>query len=400
MDLLDFIADQNSKSDLADWAKTQYGQSNPALAQLAAADPNSFRQILPNLVQKQQEAEALSGLYGKTTEAPKAPTLQAFGEGNNGDQIPGMAIPQSLPTDPMGQLQAPVQQPSGPTAIQKIAAALPSLPAGLQSIFGQQLALQGMGGESGGGSVVDKQAEAIANYQLPPLSSYQLKSPVGMAIQNAVLDKNPDYDATHYKERTKTAQDFSAGGSAGQKITQAQTTINHLASYMDAADKYGGVDAGPASAPLNSIRNWWNSQDKDRIAASQFGDLGGDELAKMLAGSNGSTEADRRQNEGKFTLSNGPDARKAAAQTAIQAIFGKLEPVTDQYNKSYGTSKTAFDLLSPETQQSLAKLGMTPEGAQEQAPQSALSQMQNPQASPQITPEMARAELARRKKAK
>lgn len=49
-------------------------------------------------------------------------------------------------------------------------------------------------------------ADGIANYQLPPLSSWALKSPEGQATMAEVMKKNPEYDATKYTGKQSGAR--------------------------------------------------------------------------------------------------------------------------------------------------------------------------------------------------
>ena len=114
--LLDFIADQNSKSDLADWAQATLGQSNPGLAQLAAADPNSFRQLLPSIIQQQMGQQAITQLYGgnsptQPTQSQAVPELQY---GSQGDSNPNAPVPQGLPTQGTSPLAQLTQSPTQP----------------------------------------------------------------------------------------------------------------------------------------------------------------------------------------------------------------------------------------------------------------------------------------------
>lgn len=395
-DFLDFIADQRSKSDLADWAQSQYGQSNPGFAQLAAADPDTFRKLLPTIMQQSNEQNAINSAYDLNKPPPAATpspsALLQLADGNYGDQQPNAPIPQTLPAlDQQGLSLQPqaVQPPQQPSALQKLAGSMAFLPPALQALVGQQLMYSGIGGDGAGGGL-SKQAQAIASYKEAPVTGNQLKSPQGMALQNMVLDANPDYDATKYKERQKVATDISPGGVLGQKLSAAETAINHLSSMMDASSQLGGVNASFVSQPINAVRNYFHNQDPALIGYNRFANMSGDEIAKFVAGASGGTLEDRTSQKDALTVNNSPKARQAAAQAAVQTMFGKLEPIADQYNKAYDDHKTAFDFLSPETQKSLTKLGMSPDGTSDAAStayapaQSALAQIAAPQSQGQV----------------
>lgn len=204
---------------------------------------------------------------------------------------------------------------------------------------------------------------------MAPPTGQQLRTPWGLAVQAKVLEQNPDYDANVFKERTKTKQDMSPGGVMGQKIGQAQTAINHLASWLESSNKLPSVQAGMASSPINKLINMWNSQNPNLVAAKRYQEMSGDEIAKFISGAGGSTENDREAQRELLSVDASPSARQAAAQSAIQTMFGKLEPIADQYNKAYGTNITPEDLLSPETKKSLSSMGMLSDKGEQQLQQ-------------------------------
>jgi len=150
----------------------------------------------------------------------------------------------------------------------------------------------------------------------------------------------------------------------GQKLTQVQTAINHLALLKQASDNLGGADAGVVSPLLNMIYNKYNSQDPDKINYDRFSKMSADEIAKFVAGATGNTEKDREAQLDLLSINNSPKARSQAIQAAVQTMLGKVEPITDQYNTAYGTKKSSFDLFSPETLKSLKTIGMLPEDTQ------------------------------------
>lgn len=206
--------------------------------------------------------------------------------------------------------------------------------------------------------------KAINDGREPYPTGQSAKSPMGIMTVNALTQAYPGFDATTWAARNKTAKDLAPGGAIGQKVTQAETAINHLAAMMGASPGVGGVDAGFASPAVNNVLNYFKNQNQDVLTYNRFSDMSGDEIAKFVAGSDGGTEADRFGQKSKLSINNSPDARKAAAQAAVQAVFGKLEPMISQVNQVYGTNKTVYDFLSTKGQKSLTALGMVPDSAQ------------------------------------
>ena len=399
MGLLEFLADQRSKSDLADFSANQWGQDSWQ-AKLAQADPESFRQILPTQMGQVSQQSAINQAFPQPSSQPTVVPQQVFpiGAGGSGDQQPSAPVPQSLPTQdfsPLASLTQPQTIPAAPpTPLQRMMANYSQLPPNLQAVAAQ-MQQYGGGGDGSGGSQIEPFAQAVADYKMP-LSNLSRNPALQLAVKDMVLAINPDYDETKYKERQNVAASMAPGGNIGQKLTQVQTAINHLAAYKTASDNLGGVNAGFLSQPINAIGNYFRSQNPDLIKEQRLQSMAGDEVARFTAGSSGGTEADRKQQQDLLSITQSPQARTAAAQAAVQTMFGKLEPIADQYNKAYGKNISPADLLSDETKSSLAKLGMLPDNATPPAAggSSALAQM-SPQ-SGGITPAMAQAELARR----
>jgi hypothetical protein len=418
--ILDLIAEQNALSGIQKYAQNVYGESNPQFAQLAQDDPRLARQMLPDMIKQEmarnKESSAFRDYYGIgqpdqngiTWNSPDVSALARMQEiQTTSSQAPKGSDfdPNSMygqnPVDQQAQYDLTPQQ-TALLAIQnaqkakaqsdqsKKVSALASLPPSFQGQAAQQLAMGGMGGTEVG--AIDRIAASIANYQQAMPKGINRNSPMAIAINNRVLELNPDYDENQFKEQTKVKQDMSPGGVMGQKIAQAQTAINHLAAYKEASDKVGGVDANLLSGPVNSVLNLFKNQSPEYKAAQGLQTLAGDEVAKFISGTSGSTDASRKAQEDQYSLNQSPGARTAAAQTSIQALFSKLEPIADQYNKAYNKNITPVDLLSDETKLSLAKLGMLP-GGTELPKQSALAGISKKSG---VTPDAAQAELARR----
>jgi len=265
---------------------------------------------------------------------------------------------------PRAQIQP---QPDNSEQLKKWGA-IAALPSNMQQQAILNLTTSGGGTGVGGGMTGDELLKNLPSSDANmvtamhegrvPFTGMSSRSPQMQRIVALTEQAFPDFDATAWQERSKVSKDFSAGGGSGQKITQVQTAINHLASLADASEKLGGANAGFVSPLLNGAYNMTQSQNPALLAYKRFSDLAGSEIANFVAGGRGSTLADRQHQAGELDINNSPEARLSAAQTGVQAMFGKLEPIVEQYNKSFGTNKNVTDFLSPETKGSLAKLGM------------------------------------------
>lgn len=338
--LFDYLGEQNALSGIQDWAQQQYGQSNPGLAALAQADPRSFRELLPSLVGKQMESQAIQQFYGK----PQGQPLQQ-GQPMDAD---AMLAPQPPQDDPIQRYQA-----------------FAGLPKELQALAGPQLAMSGLGGQGPGTGLTGEdflkslpsplanQVKALDEGRLP-FTSMSSRSPQMQALMQYAQQYDPEFDATVWQQRSKTAQDFnSTGGKSRQNITQIETALNHLASLKDASDTLGGW--GFVNAALrNPIMD--ATSDPRLVAYNTISKTAADEVSKATAGPGGSTQADREERMKEFTAGQAPEARNSSIQSAIKLLAGRLEPLAANYNNAMGTSKIPTELLSPEAQKSYARI--------------------------------------------
>lgn len=400
--ILDYFRQRSEVSGLQDWAKaqSQAGSLDPALADLAQKSPSMFMEIFPKALEKQQEQNAINKAYGLNAQPD---TSNQLTPGNLGDIQANAPVPQALPTGEGLQLN-PV--PAKQTALQRMAGQMAYLPSSLQSVAAQGLMFQGMddtSGASGQSSGVPSGAHGIAKAmiegRIPLPSSFALKTPYWQQMMQLAQQIDPQFDATIWAQRNKTVQDFNAtGGKSRQNIMSIETAMNHTAALKELSDKAGGVDnAWILNYPLNAAHNAYlgATSDANRNAYNELAKTAADEIARATAGPGGSTESDRKARLEAFSLNNSPEARTEALQTALQMLEGRLEPMAESYNNAMGTAKRPTELLSPNAQSSYMKvMGMQPENATASGNYpSALAQIGQG-----VTPDMARAELARRAK--
>lgn len=379
--LLDFITDQHEKSGIQKWAADQAQQGNldQSTADIAKSAPGFFRdQILPGIMQRQQQGSALATVYGQQQQ-----------------QQP--SIPQGMPLDADTYLPQQLAGPPAPPPVDnsKITA-ISGLPPAAQQLALQNLQLGGFGENGNNGLLDSSYIKAVANYKkAPPPATISQRNPIlAMAVNNAILSQNPDYDDKKYAAMKASEKDMNPGGRVGDKLVQAGTAINHLADAQTASDQMGGVDLGFASPMINAGINAYNSQSPALQNYQRFSKQGADEVA-AFTGSN--TIPGMASQEALLSQNKAPSARTSAIQAAVQTMFDKLQPEVDAYNRVQGTNKTPADFMSPQTKQSLVRLGIlsTDQGAQPATGATAASG-----SSSLPTPEQAKAILAARRAGK
>lgn len=395
--LLQYLTDSAQRSRAQDYAAQQYG-ADSSQAAYANAFPEQFAQLEAQKYQKQAEGQAIQQFYGGGAQqggaqAPQGQTQQqadqqaqnagitwddpGFADMGGGSALAALAQQQQQPAQPQG--------PS-PSSLARYGA-IANLPGPLQSIAAQQMMFEG---NSGGGvsniTSLDQLPAAmaptiksmLAGKADPSLMRRNPATPLLLQIANQI---DPNFDQTTWQQRSKTAKDFTPGGKVGGQLTQAQTAINHLSSMVEASDKLGGASAGIASPLLNSVYNATQSQNPALIDYNRYAGLGGDDIANFIGGGKSTIEA-REKQANQLSINNSPDARKEAAKVGVQAMFAKLEPTVDEYNRNFGTNKSVTDFLSPETKNSLAKLDLLPgaDASTSASPPSALGRLTAPAA--------------------
>lgn len=360
--LFDYIGEQSNLSGLQQWTQNGGLKADPDMSQLAQLAPRTYAEVFPQMLQKQAEGNAIQQFYGSGSQGQQTQPQQ-------------QPVPQGVPQDADTALQQ-MQQPPQPAQPDNSARyqAMAYLPTALQSVAAQQMMMQGIGGDSTGQIAGGTPEERMKNLQASnPMIASTVQSMLSGRADPTLLRRNPqlpvllnlannidpNFDQTTWQDRSKTAKDFSPGGKVGMQLTQAQTAINHLATMVDASDKLGGASLGPVSPLANSIYNATQSQNPALIDYNRYSQLGGDDIANFIGGGKSTIEARQKQAD-LLSANNSPDARKEAAKVGVQSMFAKLEPVVDEYNRNFGTSKSVPDFLSPETKGSLAKLNLLP----------------------------------------
>ena len=259
--LLEFIADQNSKSDLANWAQKNLGDTNPGLAQLAQADPNSFRQMLPSIIQQQMQQSALAQLSAPSPATSPAAAPQYAG--SVGDSQPNAPIPQGLPSnyDPISsegqsyygnaaqsQTAQPTQQQT--TAQQSAFALLPQF-------------VRAAGGNLGQGVSALKEFNSLT---VPPGMG---AIPQGQRYVNGQLQTVPGAMTEGQKDRDKDFADVYTPFKMTGGMQNQQTQIAGIQNVIDKLNS-GDVTTGHGTLAPFALNDEGDAGTVGRLADNSF----------------------------------------------------------------------------------------------------------------------------------
>lgn len=199
-------------------------------------------------------------------------------------------------------------------------------------------------------------AKGIANYQLPPLTGFVLRSNQGQAIMSQVLRENPDYQATNYNSFNRMETAASVGKFADSNNAM-NTTLGHLKMLSDAGKalnsgdlqtlntikaRYGILTGGDAGTVYNAIVN--------RV---------GPEITRAYIGAGAGTLEDRKGNKIDFDIAQSPKQRESNIQASIELLASKIKANQDQYNQgTYGRGRKK--MLTQESEDFLKERGVNP----------------------------------------
>ena len=177
--------------------------------------------------------------------------------------------------------------------------------------------------------VIQKNAEAIANYESPPLTGS------GMGGQNAIImskvrELNPNFDASKFKIAQKTRQDFTTG-KQGQAVQSMNVAVDHL----DTLDK-AAKELNNGNIPLfNSIAQSY-AKNTGQSAPTNFDALKsivGSEVAKAVSGG-ASALGDREEIRREIDKANSPQQLAEVIKKYQQLMAGQLKGLKQTYESA------------------------------------------------------------------
>lgn len=196
-------------------------------------------------------------------------------------------------------------------------------------------------------------AQAIANYQQMPMTSFSIRTPQGQAIMARVQQINPDYHSQYYGTFQKTENDATTG-KIGTSANALNTMMGHLSVLNQAAD---ALNNGNLQV-LNHLANGIGAQtgnDAKTVYDTIVHRLG-PEVTKAYLASGGSV-GERGTNEEDFSSNLSPSQIKANIGVSAQLADSKIKALQDQYQRgTYGRGRQ--QLISPEAEQARQQLTM------------------------------------------
>lgn len=210
-------------------------------------------------------------------------------------------------------------------------------------------------GVSGDGSVdpnLQKVAQQIATYRLPPPSGLNARSPRGMQLMAAVSDIDPTYDATQYGAK-KAALTSLTSGKDGQTLDQTNTAVQHLTQLKGLL---GALNTGDVQI-INQAKQAYQTATGDPAPtnAAVVANMAAGEVNKVVTGGPGA-EADRDLSRAAVQLKGSPEQQQGAMDQIIGLMAGRLNSTRNRFQQAK-LGPTFDNMLLPETKAALAAHG-------------------------------------------
>jgi len=211
---------------------------------------------------------------------------------------------------------------------------------------------------------LDSVATAIANYKLPPLASYSMKTPQGLAIMSKVAEMNPDYDAKKFKAMQGTLDKYTYG-KGSEVITAFKTANSHLDALGDVVDQ---LDNGDEKS-LNRLGNAFAKEFNLSKAPGDFDAMKqaiAQEIEKTFSGSAGAL-ADRQELEKSLDAAKSPENLKSVIGDYKRLLQGKIAASKESFESGMAATPN-FELKPKQTPATFPKgtPGDTDKGKAEQ----------------------------------
>lgn len=183
---------------------------------------------------------------------------------------------------------------------------------------------------------IENMAQLIANRQIPALSGFAMRSPMGMQVMARLKELAPDYQAGDFQVALKAEKDFSTG-KQGNTVRSFNVGIAHLNTLDKLADALHNGNIQQINRFAQEV-----SQQTGGAAPTNFNaakKIVGDEIVKAIVGAGGGV-SDREEVGKQMARANSPAQLKGVISTYKELMNGQLGGLQKQYEAA--TRKTDF----------------------------------------------------------
>jgi len=208
---------------------------------------------------------------------------------------------------------------------------------------------------------------AVDEGRMPLPTGAAQRMPQNIALMELLSRYDPGFTAQDYASKLATRKDFTAGPTA-KNITALNTVMQHVKELDGAAGDLNNWHSGwlPTTGMLNKGTEMLREGQQDP-RLSRFNTAANAVANELERAFRGNTTAISGIEEWRKGLnpSMSPEQWQASRGTLMKLLGGRLEAVTDQYNRGMGSAKDPMMMLSPGAAQAYKEL-QSPQGQQRQ----------------------------------
>lgn len=201
---------------------------------------------------------------------------------------------------------------------------------------------------------VQNEVKALAEGRLP-ISSYALRSPKMWPLIEKTMQYDPSFDASNYTIRQGVRKDFTSGKTSNN-ITAINTAIGHIGTMGELSEALNNGDVKRVNQLYNAISSETGHPEVNNfnIAKSAVGD----ELMRVFR-QVGSSETEAQAWKSSWDAMNSPEQIKGGIKVAASLLHSRLDALNDTWNRGMGTNTGYPGIVSPKSNATLAKLGLS-----------------------------------------
>lgn len=199
---------------------------------------------------------------------------------------------------------------------------------------------------------VSNLVRGLVQYKIPLPAGFALKSPYWQRVMGLAGQYDPTFDATQYNVRMGVRKDFTSGPTS-KNIVSLNTVIGHLDTLKKASEKLNPT----WSTSYNTLKNYVRDQtDQPEVKNFRIArDAVATEMMRVFRGAGVGSEREIEAWKKNLDEASGPTQLKEGIEHAVSLMESRMDALADQYERGMG-HPLDFELLSPKTKQTLARI--------------------------------------------
>jgi hypothetical protein len=186
--------------------------------------------------------------------------------------------------------------------------------------------------------------KGMVDGRISPPSSFAASKPYWQNLIQMATTYDPTFDETSWTGRVATKKDFASGQSA-KAVTALNTALSHAGTLVEDFDKLNNGSLPPVNWALNKVESTFG--DARQGKAEQTVNALASEARKVFAASGGGNLTELQEWQHSFPLNGSPAQQKAALTGFVELLDGRLQALSDQYNRGMGRTDDPVNMLQP-----------------------------------------------------